>query len=212
MRRLRYTLLTDGSSDRALMHPINWLLEFLRIDQVHGAWADLRLGAKRTTALPDRIASAIKLYPCDVLFIHRDAEGMPLNTRRDEIGLAVASVALTPNLPHICVVPVRMLEAWLLHDEAAIRQAAGNPCGKGPLNLPSAGTLESEHDPKATLHKALLSATAATGRRLKQKKRDLGQMRYRVAELIDDYGPLRELMAFKALEQDIRQCFASLER
>jgi len=52
-------------------------------------------------------------------------------------------------------VPVRMTEAWLLFDEAAIRRAAGCPNGSMPLELPSLKTSEDIPDPKTILHEAL---------------------------------------------------------
>jgi hypothetical protein len=40
------------------------------------------------------------------------------------------------DMPVVCVVPVRMMEAWLLIDEMAIRRVAGNPNGRIPIELP----------------------------------------------------------------------------
>jgi hypothetical protein len=44
-----------------------------------------------------------------------------------------------------------MTEAWLLIDEKAIREAAGNPKGRQPLNLPKPSKTEELSDPKETL-------------------------------------------------------------
>jgi hypothetical protein len=54
-------------------------------------------------------------------------------------------------LPVVCVIPVKMTEAWLLIDEKAIREAAGNPKGRQPLNLPKPSKTEELSDPKETL-------------------------------------------------------------
>ena len=48
----------------------------------------------------------------------------------------------------VCVVPVRMQEAWLLIDEAALRRAAGDPNGTQPLAMPDVQRLEELADPK----------------------------------------------------------------
>jgi hypothetical protein len=106
-----------------------------------------------------------------------------------------------PLPPLVCVVPVRMTEAWLLFDERAIRRAAGNPNGREPLPI-VAGNPENLPDPKGTLHEALRSASGLAGRR--RKKFALTDAVQRVPDYIDDFRPLRELSAaFARLEQDL---------
>src|SRR5262249_34801620 len=93
--------------------------------------------------LSDRIQKSIELYPCDLLFVHRDAEKELPERRRNEIRQAIELVSKeTSFLPIVCVVPVRMQEAWLLFDEPALRRAAGNPNGRMILQLPHLGELE----------------------------------------------------------------------
>jgi hypothetical protein len=194
---LRFTLLTDGSSDAVLTAHLTWLLEQHTSLPILPAWADLSRVRKRPCDLTSRVQLAVDLYPCDLLFVHRDAEREPHSMRTAEIWRAVTGVAVAV----VCVVPVRMQEAWLLFDEAAIRRAAGNPCGKLPLRLPKIGDIESIADPKAVLHEALRSATELSGRRLKSFSSY--QAAYRLGELIHDFSPLRVLPAFQALEEEI---------
>jgi hypothetical protein len=123
MDRLDFTLLADGSSDAILIHPLAWMLQQHFGFAVNGAWADLRRLPSPPKDLQGRIAAALDLYPCDVLFVHRDAEGESLDRRVAEIEDAVTGLA-DPLVP---VVPVRMQEAWLLIDEPALRRAAGKP-------------------------------------------------------------------------------------
>ena len=132
MDALRYTLLSDGSSDQALVPILTWLL---RAQGVNGAiqpeWADLRRLRRPPDPLSERISRSLELYPCDVLFVHRDAEGVLPLPRTEEIHQALATVAQQIQVPPtVCVVPVRMQEAWLLFNEGAIRSAAGNPNGR----------------------------------------------------------------------------------
>jgi hypothetical protein len=145
--------------------------------------------------------TALDLYPCNLLFVHRDAEGLPLEMRRDEILKAFKGVAYGA-LPVVCVVPVRMTEAWLLFDESAIRMAAGNPDGRVNLALPRLERCEEIPDPKALLHEALRTASELTGRRRKKFRPDVQV--HRLADLVDDYSPLRRLPAFRALEGDLQ--------
>ena len=205
MRELRYTLHAEGTSDRAFLPLLTWLL------QTHGVkcpiqeeWADLQRLPNPPQRLPERIRWALELYPCDLLFVHRDADKLPRSKRLDEIHEAVAQLEAVP--PIICVVPVRMLEAWLLFDEKALRRAAGNPNGQQPLALPRHHELEQLPDPKSMLYELLREASGLRGRRLQQFKPR--GYRPRIAQLIKDFSPLRGLSAFDALEADVKRMIA----
>lgn len=165
-------------------------------------WADLRQLQRPPKQLPDRIRMAVELFPCHLLFVHRDAEAEPLSERKQELHSAVQSAFPNGLLPAVCVVPVRMMEAWLLFDEQALRQAAGRPSGRLPLGLPRLQRLEEVIDPKDKLHRLLIEASGATGRR--RKKFPTVERVHRLASLIEDYSPLRALPAFRELEQDLR--------
>jgi hypothetical protein len=141
-----------------------------------------------------------------LLFVHRDAEAAPLEDRVAEIEAAIVKQPVM----HVCVVPVRMAEAWLLHDEAAIRRAAGNPNGRAPLELPSLARMEEVADPKALLRRALLDAAAPSGRRRRRAERDFGRNRQQVARNIDDFAPLRRLRAFASFEERLSDALAKL--
>ena len=120
---------------------------------------------------------------------------MPFDQRVDEIDNAVAQIAN----PHVPVVPIRMQEAWLLFDEPALRRAAGNPSGRVNLQMPAVNQLESIPDPKQLLHALLLEAGELTGRR--RKKQRPSQQALRLGEIIQDYGVLRQLAAFRRTEE-----------
>jgi len=122
----------------------------------------------------------------------------------------MAPIYPAPNtgLGHVCVVPVRMQEAWLLHDTAAIRQAADRPSGTDFLDLPPANRWERLPDPKSTLHNAHRIANGATGRRA--RRFNPAPAAHRLAELITDWSPLRTLPAFARLEADTRTALTTL--
>ena len=130
MKTFSYTLLTDGSSDEALSYVIDWLLREHTEHPFRKQWADLRGLPEPPKGLKRRIAVALEYYPCDILFVHRDAENETLDRRVKEIR---ASVPKTFE-PVVCVVPVRMQETWWLFDEVAIRRAASNPKGADPIS------------------------------------------------------------------------------
>jgi hypothetical protein len=198
MTELRYTLLADGSSDDALLPILSWLLiRQMAETAIQAQWADLRKLRGRPSGLSGRIRTSVELFPCDLLFVHRDAEREPPEHRISEIRMAVEGADLP--VPHLCVIPVRMMEAWLLFEISAIRRAAGNPNGDMPLELPALSRVEDLPDPKEVLRSLLREASGLTGRRLK----DFHVPVRRVAGLIDDFSPLRQLSAFQRLEEDV---------
>lgn len=199
LRHWRFTLLADGPSDAALLPVLNWLWQQHRQDDmVTGRFAEFGDGLVQSRRIEDRVAPALELYPCDVLFVHRDAEKEPMKKRLEEIRLAVETAGT--NVPAVCVVPVRMTEAWMLFDAAAIRRAAGNPNGTQALKLPPLSRVESLPDPKAVLHETLRKASGLSPQRLARfNVRSASRL---VTEHVDDFSPLRRLDSFARTEEE----------
>ena len=215
MQRLRCTLLADGSSDRALIPVLRWLLrQHCGLVPIELQFADLGRLSKPPRKLSKRIDKSIELYPCDILFVHRDAEREPLHKREEEIRVSCENSDHGGSLYVVKVVPLRMLEAWLLIDEAALRMAAGNPRGREALDMPAVDDLENVVDPKRRLHELLRKASGFRDRRrrLEQFDRDLGQCVQRLATQIGEFSRLRELESFRALEGQIVQLFSECRR
>lgn len=150
---------------------------------------------------------SLRYYPAPILFVHRDAETATRQDRVDEIERALSGLRVGQ---YVCVVPIKMQEAWFLFDETAIRRAAGNPNGRDPLYLPTVRDLERIDDPKNLLFEALRAASGLGPRRL--ARFNVRQAAHRLAELIDDYSPLRELSAFAAFESDVQVTLAQVAR
>jgi hypothetical protein len=205
---MRYTLVSDGPSDQALMPILEWALRQAGvIADLQGQWADLRNLRYPPVGLRERIRASLDLYPCELLFVHRDGEAQDPNMRKEEIANALTQLrSAGVDIPYVCVVPVRMQEAWLLIDQNAIRIAAGNQYGRAPLPLPRARDLEGVVDPKALLFQLLQTASELSGRRL--HKLSLSRARLRIAELIDDFTALRALPAFRLFETDLGEVVA----
>jgi len=203
MSELTFTLLADGPSDAALVPILRWSLrQHMQLTTIQLEWADLRRLPNPPRDLPSRIQEALKLYPCDVLFVHRDAENQDPDLRYCEVNEAIEGVAAEIGRMHyLCVVPVRMQEAWLLIDQSAIRRAAGNPNGQNALDLPDLSEIESIPSPKERLLQLLKDASELRGRRLK-KFRPTKHV-HLIAANISDFSPLRQLPAFQRLEADI---------
>src|SRR4051812_24623480 len=108
MATLRYTLVGDGSSDRCLLPVINWALAQVPALEDRGIiaqMADLRGLEQIPPGLHGKIVRSFQQFPCEILFIHRDAERESFGRRVEEI-LEAAQAAQIP--PHVPIVPVRM--------------------------------------------------------------------------------------------------------
>ena len=182
---------------------LTWLLyEHLPTKAVQARWADLRRLPNPPRRMPERIRVALGLYPCDLLFVHRDAENTSLDKRQTEIYEAFQEACSAEIVPAgIAVVPIRMTEAWLLADVSAIREAAGNPNGLTELDLPTLRDVENTPNPKSVLHNLILEATELPARR--KKKFNVQSAVQRIPEYMEDFSVLRRLSAFSALEEEL---------
>ncbi len=204
MKRVTATLITDGSSDR-LLAPLIELLFSAHTEYAYQVRCAEGL-PPQSHGLKARIDSALDLFPCDLLFVHRDAERVKVTIRQQEIENHWVESSQTAVL--ICVIPVRMTEAWLVASEAPIRAAVGNPNGTEPLGLPTIEDIESLPDPKEILFAALKTATGWNPTRKRRFKPD--RFRHRVSELTDDLTPLRRLKSFQHLESQVTAHLAKL--
>ena len=205
MREVTYLLLADGPSDEILTYVIDWTLLEAGFSGVgEFVAASQQRGVKR---LGDRIARALAEAPAyDLVFVHRDGEGEGLEARLVEIERAV--VASGTSATYVPIVPVRMTEAWLLADERVPREAAGNPNGTAPLDLPRLADIERLPDPKKVLLEALVVASSNKPRL--RKTFDKRRARRLVAEYTEDFSPLRRLGAFRRFEEDLRNALERL--
>ena len=196
-------LVCEGPSDAALREHILTLLDGRTPTSLEGGvWFQGR-------RLADKIRGGFNRHgECDLLFVHRDANSAGAAARYREIAAAVREVGYAG--PWVGIVPVRMTEAWLLLDEAAIRQAADNPNGRMPLNLPSPGTVERIADPKATLEAALLQAKGNRGRRRRSDHRDLPLWRLDLLQNLPPGGPLEQVPSWIQFRDDTIAAVQSL--
>ena len=199
------SFVSDGSSDAALLPLIRWAVEqHAEGRAAEVVWADLSRVRRRPRTLADRIAEGVGLYPCDILFVHRDAEAQPYECRESEIAEAITLARERDvHVPYVCLIPVRMQEAWLLLEESAIRRAAGNPNGAARLDLPAVNRIERIPDPKRLLYDLLCIASELSGRRLRafQPGRNV---RF-VPEYMGDMTILRQLPSFQRFENEVRE-------
>jgi hypothetical protein len=209
MSELTYTFIGDGSSDKALMNIIRWLINDIYPElPVSEHYADFRHfpNPPNKGDVFNQINFAEEYYPFDVLIYHRDAEENTksiIQKRKEEVYSAIkANQELVSKV--VCVVPIVMMESWLLFNETSIKKASGNKNYSGSMELPSISKVEAINDPKTYLHNLLKTVSCKKKRNLKQF--NVHEAVHLVAENINDFSPLRQLTSFQCFEQDLKNC------
>lgn len=201
-RTYRGLFVSEGTSDL----PLADLIETLFLDRgvdLFLSRPDFALLGRVERDVQSKIHAGLRLTggPVDLVVVHRDADSIGADARRREIAGAASTVAAGSTV--IPVVPVRMTEAWLLLDEALIRQVAGNPRGRMDLQLPRPHEVENRADPKEILQRCLLRAAEVTGRRRENLRKRFPQHRRQLLERLDRFGPVSKLASWNQLLMDI---------
>lgn len=205
---LRILFAGEGTSDNGLVPHVEMVAAEVGVQAVVTAPDFGRLGLTDRHAVADKLRAVRSLGDdYDLVIVHRDADGGLPQKRYQEVAEAVASE--WSGRPHITVVPVRALEAWLLLDEAAIRRVAENPRGWMSLDLPNGSAAERIADPKKLLQQTLATASGVSGRRLATFRGRFPRHRHKLLEALDPHGPVSELPSWQAFMADLR---AALDR
>ncbi|WP_338672674.1 DUF4276 family protein [Streptomyces sp. SCSIO 30461] len=207
----RILFIGEGSSDNGLVRHVESIAARKGLDASITVPDFGLLPLPTGHSVRDKLRAARKLDGSyDLVVVQRDADRGPAQDRRDEIAEAVR--AEWPGLQHVAVVPVRMLEAWLLLDEACLRQVAENPRGRVSLDLPKGTVAEKVADPKQLLKDSLARASEYKGRRLAQFQKRFSQHRLRMLELLDPEGPVAALPSWQHFVKDLDEAFESLSQ
>ncbi|MCO6009681.1 hypothetical protein NE236_32390 [Actinoallomurus purpureus] len=193
---------SEGTSDL----PLADIVETLFVDRgvpVRLSKPDFTLLRKVPKDVESRLRAGMELLgsPVDVIVVHRDADRDGYDARRAEVFGAMHAAGVQAHA--VLVIPIRMTEAWLLLDEMAIRQVAGNPRGREGLGLPARGKVETCPDPKQVLLLSLLNATGATGRRRERVAKRFTEHRRQLLQRLDRHGPVSELSGWKKMAADL---------
>ena len=203
---MRFLFVCEGSSDRPLADHIQRLL--IRYGQPDPDGETWHRGAR----VADKIRQGLQAAgETDLLFVHRDADSAGAEARYREIEAAVRDAA-QDEPSWAGVVPVRMTEAWLLLDEAAIRNVVGKPGGRAPLNLPAPERAERVADPKERLRDALLAASGNRGRRRRRFHRELPRLRRRLLQDLPIGGALERLESWVRFRDDTVRAVRGFDR
>ncbi|MGE3912224.1 MAG: hypothetical protein AB7K36_22880 [Chloroflexota bacterium] len=205
MALLRFTLLGEGTSDDALLFIIQKVLELPEFGLLPAVdFYPIFVSPKdldRDLDLSGRMRAAIEVAPCDLLFVHQDADRRDGDPRA--AGIRARAGGRDREEPIVIpVVPVREMEAWLLLDESAICRAVGVRRPSEPLRLPQIHQVETISDPKQELERVLSRAIGGSARR-RGRASDVSTRR--IAESLGNISQLRRLPAFQAFEADVRR-------
>ncbi|MGW2746799.1 hypothetical protein [Streptomyces sp. NPDC001450] len=206
---VRVLFLSEGTSDQGLVAHVEGIAADLGVAVTVSA-PDLRwLRSSVGHSVADKLRTARDLGATyDLAVVQRDADRGSPDIRNAEIADAVGET--WPGLPHVPVVPVRMLEAWLLLDEQAIREVAGNPRGRMPLELPKAAAVERVADPKQRLKDTLAKASGCKGRRLAELQQRFPRNRHRLLDLLDRHGPVGQVPSWQTFVADLSAALRGL--
>lgn len=211
---MRGVLIAEGKADRALTNvlerlchkygyseiAVEWIWDHLAL---YGGGKDLVSKLKTLELFENNFGINF-----EIVFVHRDADQVGLDSRLAEIGRAVEALSLR-TVGYVSVVPVQETEAWLLADADAIRRTVG--CSKSvTLDIPSSDRIESLKDPKSKLRDVLTQARRAQRRTQSNKDiddRSFGRYRRELLETLDINGPVSSLPAWQRLEADIKTRF-----
>lgn len=208
--RVKFLLVCEGSSDRYLVPHLESLCVRAGAAEAIGDAPDLGLlPLAPGKAIEEQAAAALRLAgDVHLLFAHQDADHRDPEEVRRRINSRLSTISDCP--PHVCVVPVQELEAWLLLDEPSIRAIAGRPRGTAPLDLPDPARIESTPRPKEILKAALATASEATGARLRRVRAAFGEHRAMLFQRFDVDGPVGSLPAWRRLVADVEAVIGKL--
>lgn len=205
-KELNVTLISDGSSDATLLQVIKWSISQLYPElPVQCKYADFRNLKYKIKAgdIATRIRVAYEMFPFDICFYHRDAESNDtkriVTQRKSEIRAQVPTEYADKI---VCIIPVRMMEAWLLIDEMAIKSAANNSNYAQRLHMPALRQIENLSDPKDTLHSLLKDAKNSSKRRLSSFNIEAAV--HNVSMYIEDFSPLKSLLSYQLFEEELK--------
>lgn len=202
--KISFILTGEGTSDLRLVEHIESILIEEGFSEVSGEAPDLgmfRPSIGRT--VQNKLTALFRHYPnVDVIFVHRDADNVGVHVREQEILTAAQNIAGIARV--IPIIPVTMLETWLLVDQEAIKRVAGNNNYKGGLQcIPAIRQLENHGDTKHLLLDALCEASQTQGARLIKFRKRFSEMRARLTFDLDPNGPVQNLASYRYFREKI---------
>lgn len=205
--KINFVLIGEGTSDLRMLTHIENILIAEGFDEVSGKALLQEYGNPPIgNTVSEKITAARRQFPNANLFIvHRDADGAGVAARRNEISKAFLDLEPDLSTDYVCMIPVRMLEAWLLACPRLINRVAGSKFEDSSIKcLPALKQLESKVAAKDLLLEALCEASGVQGGRLASFKKRFFEMRARLTEDLEVDGPQNQLPSYAAFRDDLR--------
>lgn len=203
--RISFVLTGEGSSDLRLVEHIQSILIDEGFSEVQGEAPDLGLFPTPIgRTVKEKITALFNHYPhTDVIFVHRDADNVKPEAREKEVFDAASVIDKKDKV--IPIIPITMIETWLLTDQDAIKLVAGKKGAKDPIKcIPSLQNLEGVRDSKNLLLEALCEASAAEGGKLRKFKKLFPEMRARLLFELNPAGQVNKLSSYASFREKIR--------
>jgi len=205
---IRFAFLCEGPSDKPLSIHLEKLCLRNGASDVQGVPLS-HVRNQKSKKVEDQLEALLQQDTnWDLIFIHRDPDSPDDSQRRKELRKAVKKADI--KLPHVLVVPIQEMEAWLLLDEQIIRFVAENPKGHAQLNLPKPSRVETISSPKERLQEILITATQNRGRKLKRFKKRFPDHRRLLIDRLDIDGLISQVPAWQELCKDIESTLATM--
>ena len=207
--KVKFVFIGEGPSDTYLIPHIEDLVIRAGAEEVKGEAPDFSVFSQPVGAsVEDKLKASLSLYTnVDFFVIHRDADNDGIDPRRQEIEDATTLLGVEHWVP---VVPVKMIESWLLADREKIKDVAGCSSPGVDLGLPALKSIEKAGQAKDKLKSALFTASGLSGRKLEKFKKRFCEMRMRLLNDLDGDGPVQHLPSYKAFHRDLHLCLTSL--
>ncbi|WP_306590808.1 hypothetical protein [Geothrix sp. 21YS21S-4] len=204
---INYLFLAEGTSDQVLIPIINSLIfETLRLS-VNVVIPNFNSVRPRPTSLNSKLNVVNRLYKnIDFLVIHRDADAAGASSRLMEMEQATA--CSVPSIPWVPAIPVKMTEAWLLTDRAAIFKAIGCRRSDKKITFCPNKRIEGLADPKDYLFQKIYEIADLPYRR--RKDLNVNLVRRRIGDFISDSPELRLLPSFRVFEGRLKKVLHDL--
>jgi len=201
--KIKFVLVGEGTSDLRLVDHIESILIEEGFSEASGEAPDLSRFNPAGRDIRSKIECITKHFPeSDLIFIHRDSDSTPPQKRENEIYEAAKNLTDVNRI--IPIIPVTMLETWLLADIEALKQVAGNPKFNGNIKkLQKIQKLEEVRDSKQLLLEVLCTISETEGSRLQKFKKRFPEMRARITYGLDPNGPIRQLPSYQSFRKRI---------
>ena len=202
--KINFILIGEGSSDLRLVDHIQSILIEEGFSEVSGEAPKFDLFKQPVGhSVEAKLNVIVEYFPdADLIFVHRDADNEGIDAREKEITKAASTLNLCGKV--LPIIPVKMLESWLLADADAIRKVAGARNEVRLNRLPAINRIESVRDPKRLLLEILCEASQTQGARLKKFKSRFSEMRARLTYDLDAAGPVRQLESYAHFRGKVR--------